>query len=161
MTGEVVSIHVAPEAGAAAETVEAAQLVADQGVSGDRYFEGRGTFSAKLAGSPGWEVTLIEVEEIDRYNATHGTQWSAGDFRRNIVTRGVRLNELVGTRFTVGTATLEGVRLCEPCAYLGSLLGAEIVEGMVHRAGLRARVVEGGEVRSGDPVAAREATTSR
>ena len=116
------SIHVAHKAGGPLEPVEVAHLESGKGVVGDRYFQHQGTFSDKLKGSQDWEVTLIEIEEIRSYNKNQGTKWHSGDFRRNIVTRGVRLNDLVGQRFTVGDSVLEGIRLCEPCAHLGSFL---------------------------------------
>ena len=152
MIGEVVAIYVAAKAGGLLEPVEVAKLVSGKGIAGDRYFRRQGTFSEQLEGTADWEVTLIELEEILSYNEAQGTNWGAGDFRRNIVTRGVRLNNLVGKRFSLGASTLEGLRLCEPCAYLGSHLGPEIVRGMVHRAGLRARVVEEGDIRPGDGI---------
>jgi len=154
LIGAVVSIHITPTAGTGLEPVEVAELQSGKGIVGDRYFRQQGTFSAQLEGTRDWEVTLIEFEEIQGYNQSHATSWSASDFRRNIVTRGIRLNDLVGQRFSVGSALLEGIRLCEPCAYLGSLLGREIVKGMVHRAGLRACIVNGGEVRPGDAIEA-------
>lgn len=154
MIGEVVSINVTPVAGGRLESVQVAELQSGAGISGDRYARKQGTFSVKLESTNDWEVTLIELEEIQRYNQSQGTTWSAGDFRRNIVTRGVRLNDLVGQRFVVGDSLLEGVRLCEPCAHLGSLLGSTIVKGMAHRAGLRARIINGGNVRPGDSVEA-------
>lgn len=134
-------------------SIDVATLQSGKGVVGDRYFQRKGTFSEKLENSADWEVTLIEIEEIETYNQSQGAELSPGDFRRNIVTRDVRLNELVGRRFSVGASLLEGVRLCEPCAYLASLLGPEIVKAMAHRAGLRARILESGDVGPGDAVA--------
>lgn len=143
----------APRAGSPLEPIEVAQLESGRGIVGDRYCQREGTFSEKLKGSQDWEVTLIEIEEIQSYNQRQGTTWLPGDFRRNIVTRDVRLNDLVGLRFSVGGSLLEGIRLCEPCAHLGSFLGPEVVKGMVHRAGLRARICDGGQVKPGDTIA--------
>src|SRR5690606_11780308 len=100
-----------------------------------------------------WQATLIEREEVDRFNNSFHTTFGPGHFRRNIVTTGVRLNDLVGQRFTVGAAVLEGIRLCEPCAYLGSMLGPEVVKAMVHKAGLRVRILVGATVKPGDFIA--------
>jgi MOSC domain-containing protein YiiM len=108
--------------------------------------------SRKLKDSGDWELTLIESEEIHRFNESQGLSLPPTSFRRNIVTSGIRLNELVGRRFKVGSAILEGMRLCEPCAHLGKLVGPAIVKGMVHKAGLRARIVTGSIVRVGDPI---------
>lgn len=152
LSGRVVSIYIARMAGSQLEPIEVAALRSGQGVAGDRYFQRKGTFSERLDGSADWEVTLIESEEIRNYNETQGTEWPDGAFRRNIVTRDIRLNDLVGQQFSVGAALLEGIRLCEPCAYLSSLLGPEVVRGMAHRAGLRARILASGEVRPGDSI---------
>jgi hypothetical protein len=150
--GIVASIHTASEAGGPSQAISAAVLQAGSGIVGDRYHAGAGTFSDPLKTSGDWEVTLIESEEIERFNQLEGVALSPGAFRRNVVTRGIRLNELVGRRFVVGTAVLEGLRLCEPCAYLATLLGPAVVKGMVHRAGLRARIVTGSVIRPGDTI---------
>lgn len=152
MNGKVVAIFTAPAAGAPLQTVPAAQLEAGRGIVGDRYHRRSGTFSEKLKEKTDWQVTLIELEEAERFNAEYGTGFGPGSFRRNIVTRGVRLNELVGRRFAVGGAVLEGLRLCEPCAHLAKLLGPEVMQGLVHKAGLRAHIIAGATVRPGDDI---------
>lgn len=152
MSGSVLAICIAAEAGGELHPVDVATLIAGQGIVGDRYYRRSGTFSKKLKDSRDWEVTLIEQEEVERFNRLHGMELTAGSFRRNIVTTGVRLNDLVGHRFRVGDAVLEGARLCEPCAHLGRQIGLDVVESMVHRAGLRARIISGADVRPGDPV---------
>jgi MOSC domain-containing protein YiiM len=148
----VVAIVTTSEAGAALHGVSEASLESGKGLVGDRYYKKGGTFSEKLKGSDDWELTLIESEEIQRFNESQGLSLSPASFRRNIVTSGVRLNDLVGRRFVVGSAVLEGIRLCEPCAHLGKLIGQAVVAGMVHRAGLRARIVTGSIVQVGDKV---------
>lgn len=152
MTGIVADIQLAPFGGANLGSVSTARLVPGKGISGDRYFNGNGTFSDKLKGRPDSEVTLIEKEEIDAFNTISGLGYAAGDFRRNIVTEGVRLNALVGKTFRIGSVQLKGIRLCEPCAHLSSILGNEIMEHMVHKAGLRAQVLSEGEIFIGDQV---------
>jgi MOSC domain-containing protein YiiM len=139
-------------AGAEPRCESVAVLEAGRGIVGDRYYEHRGTFSEKLRPSQDWEVTLIEQEEIERFCAAEGRPLEAGVFRRNIVTAGVRLNDLVGHQFRVGEALLEGVRLCEPCAHLATWLGPGVLKAMAHRAGIRARVISGARVRPGDAV---------
>lgn len=153
MNGKVAGIFIASAALESPQAVDRAVLVAGGGVVGDRYHGGRGTFSAKLDGRPDRELTMIEAEEIDRFNEVTGSRFGYGDFRRNIVTAGARLNELQGRSFSVGGAIVEGIRLCEPCRHLAGLLAPEVMSVMVHRAGLRARIVAGGVVRVGDPVA--------
>lgn len=148
--GTIVSIHVAGKGGAPLGTVSEARLVAERGIAGDRYHEARGTFSDRPG--PDRELTLIEIEEIERLNATAGLALAPGELRRNIVTRGVALNDLVGVEFQVGTARVRGIRLCEPCRHLAGLTSPAVLRGMVHRAGLRATIVESGVARAGDPV---------
>lgn len=154
MNGSVLRIYTTSEAGAPLSGNEAATLEAGRGIVGDRYHDGSGTFWKKLQKTADFEVTLIEKEEIDCFNAEESEPLHDGAFRRNIVTQSVRLNDLVGRRFSVGDAVLEGVRLCEPCAYLAKKLGPAVLERMVHRAGLRARILRSGRVRAGDDIVA-------
>ena len=114
MIGKVVAIFTTIEAGTPLHSASEAELESGKGIVGDRYYEQEGTFSAKLKTSADWEVTLIENEEIQRFNESQASTLSQGSFRRNIVTSGIQLNDLVGHRFRVGSAVLEGVRLCEP-----------------------------------------------
>ena len=152
MSGRVSTICIALHAGIPLVSVESATLEAGGGIVGDRYHAHGGTFSEKLEGSPDWQITLIEQEEIDRFNATQLVAYPPASFRRNVVTQGVRLNELVGQQFSLGDALLEGVRLCEPCAHLARLVCQEVARDMAHRAGLRARIVSGAVVRLDDRV---------
>lgn len=152
MSGTVSGIYSTARGRAPLEPLEQSTLEAGRGLVGDRYYLGTGTFSKKLAGKPDAEVTLIELEEIEQFNGTHGLSISVGDFRRNIITSGVRLNDLIGVTFSVGKATLEGIRLCEPCAHLAGLVTPEVLPGLVGRAGLRARVITGGNVKPGDAI---------
>lgn len=112
-----------------------------------------GTFSEALEKNGDFEVTLIETEEIYSFNKKTGLAYEASAFRRNLVTSGIRLNDLVGKEFSVGEARLYGVRLCEPCGYLAGLLGERIMDHMVHKAGLRAVIRRSGRVVVGDGVA--------
>jgi MOSC domain-containing protein YiiM len=154
MQGSVIAIYTSGKGGDLQREVPSAVLEAGRGLVGDRYYLQGGTFSAKLKDGHDWELTLIEQEEVDRFNASHGKALEPGLFRRNIVTVGVRLNDLVGKRFKVGDSVLEGMRLCEPCAYLAGLLGPEVVRAMAHKAGLRARIHVGAEVRPGQNIIA-------
>ena len=104
---------------------------------------------------PGQNVTLVEAEEIERLNDEHGQSIDQNATRRNIITRGVRLNELVGKEFRIGDVVLFGVELCEPCAGLGGMLendsmsNAEIVKALTHKAGLRTDVRQSGTISVG------------
>lgn len=148
--GRVEAIYLTGEAAQPLEPVEEVKAIAGVGLEGDRYFHKRGTFSHKPM--PGREVTLIEAEAVEAAAKEYDLDVGYGDARRNIVTRGVPLNHLVGRRFKVGDATLEGIRLCEPCKHITKLVGPDFRKGLVHRGGLRADIVEGAEIRPGDAV---------
>ncbi len=152
MSATVLAIYIARSPGQPMAELATASFHVGKGIEGDRYFDGTGTFSEKLKGRPDFEVTLIESEELARFNAEHLLALGLGDLRRNVITRGVRLNDLVGRQFTVGGVTLEGVRLCEPCAHLATVATPLVLPAMVGRAGLRARVVTAGVVRAGDAI---------
>ena len=149
--GEVVSIHIAADEGDATHAVDEIRAVAGRGLEGDRYFNHSGKFSHKE--NPGREVTLIESEAIDALGRDYGVELGLGDSRRNIVTRGVPLNHLIGREFKVGTTVvLEGIRLCEPCGYLEGLTTSGVKRGLAHRGGLNARIVSEGTIRRGDTI---------
>ncbi len=154
MTGRVVSIHIAPKASAPTVSVPRVRAVAGRGLEGDRYFRGAGTYS-EPAGSDR-ELTFIELEAIEAFREEYASDIAPGDARRNIVTEGVSLNDLVGVGFRVGRVLVRGVRLCEPCRHLAGLTDANVLPGLVHRGGLRAQILEGGIVRVGDPIAVEE-----
>ncbi|ESP87347.1 MOSC domain-containing protein [Candidatus Halobonum tyrrellensis] len=147
--GTVERIHTAPESGAPVEPADSVEAVAGRGLRGDRYFRDEGTFS--VGDDRG--ITLIEAEALDAVRTDYGIDLEAGAHRRNVTTRGAPLNHLVGERFRVGDARCEGVELCEPCAYLEDRLDVEGVRAsLVHRGGLRARIVAGGTIAVGDGV---------
>ena len=146
--GEVVSIHVASRPGEATHPILEARAVAGRGLEGDRNFGPAAPAPRPLGG----EVTLIEVEAIEALARDHGLEIAPGAARRNIVTRGVPLNHLVGRDFQVGDAVIRGLELCEPCSYLAGLTDQRVLPGLVHRGGLRAAILRSGTIRPGDPV---------
>ncbi len=148
--GNVSAIHIAPNAAGSMLSVSEIRAVPGQGLEGDRYFHKTGTYSTRPG--TGREVTLIEAEAYDAIAREAGIVLAPGASRRNITTHGVPLNHLVGRQFRVGEVLLEGVRLCEPCGHLESLTQAGVREGLIHRGGLRARIVTEGTIRVGDPV---------
>jgi len=119
------------------------------GLEGDRYAAGTGTFSPHPRKAD-FEVTLIEQERIEEYAATAVHPFTAESARRNLVTAGVDLNALVGREFRIGEVVLRGIRLCEPCNYLAKITHPDVLRGLVHRGGLRARIVTGGLLQRGD-----------
>jgi MOSC domain-containing protein YiiM len=130
--------------------VSEVRAVPGQGLEGDRYFRKTGTYSTRPGA--GREVTLIEAEAVEAIARESGIALAPGASRRNITTRGVPLNHLVGRQFRVGDVLLEGVRLCEPCGHLESLTQVGARQGLIHRGGLRARIVTEGTIRVGDPI---------
>lgn len=149
-TATVLSIHIAAVAAAAMTPVKEVRAVSGKGLEGDRYFSRLGTYSND-PGS-GREVTLIESEALEALRRDYQVELDAGRTRRNIVTRGIPLNHLVGKEFRVGEVVLRGRRLCDPCAHMEKLAVKGALRGLIHRGGLRAEVVKGGTIRVGDAV---------
>jgi MOSC domain-containing protein YiiM len=150
VAGVVEGLCRAPESTAAMEALARAELKAGIGVEGDRYAAGRGRFSA--AGRSGQELTLVEAEAIEALAHEHGVELAAADARRNVVTRGIDLNALVGRRFRIGAVSCYGQRLAEPCTWLQQMTPPGTLRGLVHRGGLRADILVSGVVALGDPV---------
>ncbi len=152
MTGTVKMILIAEQAGDTLLPIQSAMLRVGKGIVGDRYYSGQGEFSKKHEGSPALEVSLIEQEEIDQFERVTGLGYTAADFRRNIVTEHIRLNDLVGKEFYIGKVKLKGIKLCEPCAYLAARLGEQVMTKLLHKAGLRAQVLVGGDIQILDSI---------
>lgn len=152
MTPKLQDILLAEEAGKPLFSIETAELQVGKGIVGDRYYNAQGTFSKALKSSQGVEVTLIEQEEIDHFNAATTLNYSGTHFRRNLITQNIRLNDLVGKEFSIGDVKLKGIRLCEPCAYLAKKIGPEVLALMVHKAGLRAQIIVGGKIHISDTI---------
>jgi MOSC domain-containing protein YiiM len=151
--GSVEAIVVAPRAEAPMVRVQQATVRAGRGLEGDRYFDRRGTFSN--AHGRGHDLTLIEAEVLDALRLPGG-RLPPEEARRNVVTRGIDLNALVGQRFRIGDVECLGQRLCEPCAHLERLTEQAgrpgTLRALIHRGGLRADVLTDGAIRVGSPV---------
>ena len=132
-----------------------ARAVPGKGLEGDRYFLGRGSFSPELQ-KPDFEITFIEQEKIEAFARESNLPFTSRHTRRNIVTEGVSLNDLVGREFYVGEVRIRGIRLCEPCNYLAKISFPETLKGLVHKGGLRAQVLSEGLIRVGDTIRAVE-----
>lgn len=148
--GEVVSIQITPDGAAGLTNVEQVKAVAGMGLEGDRYYRRTGTYSNRHDESR--EATLIESEALEALRRDYEIELNGAESRRNITTRGVALNHLVGKEFKVGQAVFRGIRLCEPCAHLEETSGKPVRKGLIHRGGLRAQIVASGAVRVGDNV---------
>jgi len=144
-TGVVEAIAIATAAEAPMQGVEAATAIAGAGLEGDRYARGAGTFSPGR--SDGRDLTIVAAEAL----ADAGVE--PLESRRNVVVRGVDVDALRGRRFRIGDVELVGARRCEPCAHLERLTRPGVLRALVHRGGLRADIVAGGELRVGDEVA--------
>jgi len=147
--GTVVSINITAEAAASIQSVNEVRAVPGRGLEGDRYFNHNGTFSKP---QPDRELTLIEVEAIEAMKRELNVDYGPSDSRRNVVTRGVPLNHLVGREFWIGEVKARGLRLCEPCSHLQKLSHKKVLPGLVHRGGLRAQILSEGMIRVGELV---------
>src|SRR6266550_104848 len=148
--GRVEFIHLAESEGDPMRATDRIRVLAGIGLEGDRYASGRGHFS-RTPGT-GRALTLVEAEMLEHLRDSLGIALQPGEARRNVTTRGVALNALVGQRFRIGSLLCQGMRLCEPCKYLEEVIGKRLVDPLLHRGGLRADVLEDGEIRIGDEV---------
>jgi hypothetical protein len=146
-TGLVEAIYVSRSAGEPATALARARALPGRGLDGDRHVTGDGTFPSGL---PGSALTLIEAEVCESFDPP----LSPDDHRRNVVTRGVGLNALVGHEFSIGAVRCKGMRLCEPCTVVQRYAGRPVLRALVHRGGLRADIVTEGEIRTGDTIRA-------
>ncbi len=148
--GAIHSIYIAPAARSPMVSLETAKLEAGLGIEGDRYHKEIGSFS-RWPGE-GRNISLIEQETIEAVLAETGIDLTAGQSRRNLVTRGVDLDSLNGKVFRIGTAILRGARHCTPCRYLDRLVGIAVHDALRRRGGLRAQVLASGTITVGDSI---------
>lgn len=148
-TGTVESIFIAPSATVPVQRASEVLAVPGVGLEGDRYFLKQGTF---FKPEPDFELTLIEAESVEAAAREFAVELSAAECRRNLVTRGVPLNNLVGREFQIGNIRVRGIRLCEPCSHLQRLTGKDVLKSLLHRGGLRAQILSEGVIREGDPI---------
>jgi len=152
VTGNVYKIFISESPSTEMQSISSASLVAGKGIEGDRYFNGSGTFSEKLKNNSAAELTLIEKEEVDKFNESYNQNHNYGDLRRNIVTEGFRLNDYVGKEFTIGNIKLKGIKLCEPCSYLAETVNPLVLPHLVGVGGLRVQVITSGTISQGEIV---------
>jgi hypothetical protein len=149
--GVIELIALAAEAEGPMRSVSAAEAIEGRGLLGDRYERQAGTFSNPKG--VGYDLTLVEAEALEELSAKD-IELSPIEARRNIVVRGIALDELIGLRFRVGEVECYGQRRCEPCSHLERLTQPGVLRGLVHRGGLRADILSGGKIRTGDSVEA-------
>lgn len=125
--------------------VDSIKVVLNKGILGDRHY--------KEFNDPYCQLSLIEAENIDYYNLKYGLNISYVNFRRNIVTKGVQLNDLVGKKFSIGNAKVEGIDLCRPCRHLTEVLNqSNIIKEFLRKGGLRCQILSSSEIRVGDEI---------
>ena len=141
----VVNICITSESGKKMESMNSIKVIANKGIVNDRYF--------KENNDKNNQITLIESENVDYYNKISGTNFIPTDFRRNIITKGISLNKLVGKEILIGTVRLKIHGLCEPCRYLQELLGEKnLVKKLLNRGGLRCGLLTNGNINVNDPI---------
>jgi MOSC domain-containing protein YiiM len=150
-TGNIHSIHIASAAKEPTHAVGEVRAIPGVGLEGDRYALKKGTFYKP---EPAFELTLIEAEAIEAIRIEYKVEIAPGELRRNLVTRRVPLNHLVGREFHIGDVLIRGIRLCEPCNHLEALTQQPVIKSLRHRGGLRAQILKEGTVRVGDTVSA-------
>jgi hypothetical protein len=152
--GTVEGLHIAPRAMIPVRSVESVRIIEGIGIEGDRYARRLGFLSERIekrGDTPNRLVTLFEVETMEALARDHSVRLAAEDHRRNITTRGVPLNHLIGRQFRIGNAILFGT-IATPCKHLDDLLGITVINLLANRAGLNAGVVRGGDVHVGDQI---------
>jgi MOSC domain-containing protein YiiM len=147
MGGRVEGIFISPENGLLPEPVESVRALAGRGLEGNRYF-----FDSDAPS--GVALTLIAAEAVEAMEREHGISIEPRESRRNVVTRGIDVNDLVGKTFRIGAVECHGVELCEPCKDLEAMTQPGIIKGLLHRGGLNADILSDGEISVGDAVVA-------
>ncbi|NJD59751.1 MAG: hypothetical protein C3F13_11410 [Anaerolineales bacterium] len=146
--GTVVLIYISPARGEPTVGVDQVHVIPGKGIQGDRYFSEQGKDGEGYR--PDRQLTLIESEAIDAIRQEDSIPIFPADTRRNIITRGIRLNDLVGCDFFIGKIRVHGIRLCEPCNYLASRTHPQIITSMADRGGLRAEILSDGTISIND-----------
>ena len=127
------------------EEVESIEVLANKGVVGDRHFDNYN--------DPYCQLSLIEAENIDEYNLKFGLNIPYLDFRRNIITKGIKLNDLVGKKLSIGNVEVEGIDLCRPCRHLTEMLDQEnILKEFLRKGGLRCQILSSSKIKVGDSI---------
>jgi MOSC domain-containing protein YiiM len=146
--GKVIAINIAPTEEAPLQSVNEVRAIPGHGLEGDRYCHRQETPNPR----PDRELTLVEAEAIEALRSEFKIDFDLSGTRRNVVTRGVPLNHLVGKEFWIGDVKARGLKLCEPCAHLQRMSHAKVLPGLVHRGGLRAQILTEGMIRVGETV---------
>lgn len=149
---QVIGIFLSERATELPVSVKQVLAVANRGLENDRYLLRMGTYSNADPKEPGRELTLIEQESLEHVRKVCGITLSGAESRRNILTKNVNLNELVGRQIRIGNVWIEGIRLCHPCAHLDELTGKNALHALKNRGGLRANILTDGIISVGDEI---------
>ena len=139
--GEILEIWIASEEGSENLSQEFVNAIAGEGLDGDRY---------RRSGKADQEITFIEQEQLEWFEREHAKPFPMSKTRRNILTRDISLNDMVGRQLIVGEAIVEGMRLCQPCKTLQQRTGLPVLPAMINRGGLNCQIIQSGEIRIGD-----------
>ncbi len=148
--GTIAYIHTTTAASKPRLALTEAEVIAGQGIKGDRYAQQVGYYSAEP--KPGRHITMIEAEVMEHIACVQGIPLAPHESRRNITTRGIRFNPLVGKKLQIGAVVVDVIRWCDPCLYLQRLVGQPILQPLVGRGGIRCDVRSGGIIRVGDVI---------
>jgi len=142
---KVLKLGITKDSNKEIEEVSSIEVLANKGVVGDRHFD--------EYNDPYNQLTLIEAENIDYYNTKYGLDIPYKDFRRNVVTRGIQLNDLIGKKIKIGEAEVEGVDLCRPCRHLTEVLNQDnILKEFLRRGGLRCQILTSSKININDQI---------
>ena len=143
--GKVYKLGITNDNNKKIQEVDSIEVVANKGVIGDRHF--------KDYNDPYCQLSLIESENIDYYNTKYGLNISYVDFRRNIITKKIQLNDLIGKNFFIGKVQVEGIDLCRPCRHLTEMLNQEnVLKEFLRKGGLRCRILTSSKISVGDKI---------
>jgi MOSC domain-containing protein YiiM len=149
-TGHIEGLHITPRSFLPIRNMDTLELVYGLGIEGDRHSMNEAFHSDRP--EEGRQITFFEAETLDALKRDHGITLLPNQHRRNVTTRGVPLNHLVGRRFRVGSCVVEGTRLTTPCRHIEQITGLEIYEVLIHRAGLNAKIITGGHIHLRDMI---------
>ena len=142
---EVIKIGITEKNNQKIQEVKTVKVIANQGIAGDRHF--------KEFNDPFNQLSLIESENIDYYNIKYGLNIPYIDFRRNIITKGIKLNDLVGKKLKIGSVVVEGMDLCRPCRHLNESLNQHnVLKEFLRKGGLRCQILTSSSINIGDKI---------
>lgn len=150
-SGEIIAIYTTSAISAPMRSVTNVHAVPGRGLEGDRKYN-KGEMAAHGSKAAGVQLTLIESEAIEALTRETAIEFQHSESRRNLITRGVALNHLVGKEFNIGEVRVLGIRLCEPCEHLEKLTRPGVLKGLIHRGGLRGQILTEGTIRVGDAI---------